>query len=42
VSHVIFGLVSGACFFIPGLKYFRQRGRAEDGFRQPTNSVHNQ
>jgi serine/threonine-protein kinase len=42
VSHVIFGLVSGACFFIPGLKYFRQRGRAEDGFRQPTNSVHSQ
>jgi hypothetical protein len=40
VSHVIFGLVSGACFFIPGLKYFRQRGRTEDGFRQSTNSVH--
>ena len=29
VSHVIFGLVSGACFFGPGLKYFRQRGRAD-------------
>ena len=28
VSHIIFGLVSGACFFVPGLKYFRQRGRA--------------
>jgi len=27
VSHIIFGLVSGACFFVPGLKYFRQRGR---------------
>jgi len=26
-QHVIFGLVSGACFFVPGLKYFRQRGR---------------
>jgi hypothetical protein len=24
---VIFGLVSAACFFVPGLKYFRQRGR---------------
>ena len=27
VSHIIFGLVSGACFFVPGLKYFRQRSR---------------
>ena len=27
-QHVIFGLVSAACFFVPGLKYFRQRGRA--------------
>jgi len=25
-QHVIFGLVSAACFFIPGLKYERQRG----------------
>ena len=24
-AHTIFGLVSGACFFIPGLKYYRQR-----------------
>jgi tRNA A-37 threonylcarbamoyl transferase component Bud32 len=28
-QHVIFGLVSGACFFIPGLKYERQRNRSE-------------
>ena len=28
VSHIIFGVVSGICFFVPGLKYFRQRGRA--------------
>ena len=27
VQHILFGLVSGACFFVPGLKYFRQRGR---------------
>lgn len=27
VNHIIFGVVSGACFFVPGLKYFRQRGR---------------
>jgi hypothetical protein len=27
VSHIIFGVVSGVCFFVPGLKYFRQRGR---------------
>jgi len=27
LSHIIFGVVSGACFFVPGLKYFRQRGR---------------
>ena len=26
-QHVIFGLVSGACFFVPGLKYELQRGR---------------
>jgi tRNA A-37 threonylcarbamoyl transferase component Bud32 len=26
-QHVIFGLVSAACFFVPGLKYARQRGR---------------
>ena len=26
-QHVIFGLVSAACFFVPGLKYYRQRGR---------------
>jgi tRNA A-37 threonylcarbamoyl transferase component Bud32 len=28
-QHVIFGLVSGLCFFVPGLKYYRQRGRGE-------------
>ena len=28
-QHVIFGLVSAACFFFPGLKYYRQRGRAD-------------
>lgn len=28
-QHVIFGLVSGICFFVPGLKYYRQRNRAE-------------
>ncbi len=27
ISHVVFGVVSGICFFVPGLKYFRQRGR---------------
>ena len=26
-SHVLFGFVSAACFFVPGYKYFRQRGR---------------
>jgi hypothetical protein len=26
-QHVIFGLVSAACFFAPGFKYYRQRGR---------------
>ncbi len=25
----LFGLVSAACFFFPGLKYYRQRQRAE-------------
>jgi serine/threonine-protein kinase len=24
-AHLIFGVVSGACFFFPGLKYYRQR-----------------
>jgi len=28
-QHIIFGLVSGACFFIPGYKYFRQRAQSE-------------
>jgi serine/threonine-protein kinase len=27
-QHVIFGLVSAACFMVPGYKYFRQRGQA--------------
>jgi serine/threonine-protein kinase len=25
VAHLIFGLVAGLCFFVPGLKYYRQR-----------------
>lgn len=29
VQHILFGVVSGACFFIPGLKYFRQRNRGQ-------------
>ena len=28
-QHVLFGLVSGLCFFVPGLKYFRQRNRPQ-------------
>ena len=28
-DHIIFGVVSAACFFIPGYKYFRQRRRAD-------------
>ncbi|MFM8578384.1 MAG: serine/threonine-protein kinase [Planctomycetaceae bacterium] len=24
-QHIVFGLVSGACFFVPGYKYYRQR-----------------
>lgn len=28
-QHVFFGLVSGACFFVPGLKYYRQRNRLQ-------------
>jgi hypothetical protein len=28
-QHVIFGLVSAACFFVPGYKYFRQRERGD-------------
>jgi serine/threonine-protein kinase len=27
-AHLIFGVVSAACFFFPGLKYYRQRLRA--------------
>ena len=27
----LFGIVSAACFFIPGLKYYRQRATADDG-----------
>jgi len=28
-QHILFGLVSGACFFVPGFKYYRQRNRAD-------------
>ncbi len=28
-QHLIFGIVSAACFFVPGLKYYRQRTRAD-------------
>jgi len=28
-AHFIFGVVSAGCFFIPGLKYYRQRVRAD-------------
>jgi hypothetical protein len=28
-AHVIFGVVSAASFFVPGLKYYRQRSRSE-------------
>jgi serine/threonine-protein kinase len=27
-AHLIFGVVSAACFFFPGLKYYLQRMRA--------------
>ena len=29
VAHTLFGFVSAACFFIPGLKYYRQRRSSE-------------
>lgn len=28
IAHVIFGVVAGLCFFIPGLKYYRLRRRS--------------
>lgn len=28
-QHVIFGLVSGACFFVPGYRSFRQSSQGE-------------
>lgn len=28
VAHILFGVVSGTCFFVPGLKYYRQRNRS--------------
>ncbi len=28
-QHILFGLVSGGCFFIPGLKYYRQLTESE-------------
>ena len=30
-AHLIFGFVCGACFFLPGLKYYRQRVRSDAG-----------
>jgi serine/threonine-protein kinase len=29
-AHLIFGVVSAACFFFPGLKYYRQRMAGEE------------
>jgi serine/threonine-protein kinase len=31
LSITLFGLVSGVCFFVPGLKYYRQRKALELG-----------
>ena len=28
-QHVLFGLISGVCFFVPGLQYYRQRNRLQ-------------
>jgi serine/threonine-protein kinase len=28
-AHLIFGVVAAACFFFPGLKYYRQRMSTE-------------
>jgi serine/threonine-protein kinase len=28
-GHLVFGLVSAASFFVPGLKYYRQRKRGQ-------------
>ncbi len=30
-SHVLFGIVSAACFFFPGWKYYRQRAAGIPG-----------
>jgi len=30
-AHFIFGVASAACFFFPGLKYYRQRQRSDEG-----------
>jgi len=36
-GHTIFGILAGACFFFPGLKYYRQRLRAMiDALRKGT------
>ncbi len=32
-AHALFGIVSAACFFIPGLKYYRQRMRSDTALR---------
>ena len=36
VGITLFGLISGACFFIPGLKYHRQRLRADRASLAPS------
>ena len=38
VAHIMFGVVSAGCFFIPGLKYYRQRQRTEN-WRATAHSV---
>jgi serine/threonine-protein kinase len=37
-AHVIFGIVSAACFFVPGWKYYRQRIRSESVGIEERNS----
>jgi serine/threonine-protein kinase len=31
IAHTLFGIVSASCFFVPGLKYYRQRRRERAG-----------
>ena len=40
-AHIILGIVAPACFFFPGLKYYRQRRAGQAGLDFSPSPCHN-